>query len=131
MSRCFSREKDDRIDSASAYMLGLLIFHNEGRKSTKIMSQVKNLGYSQMEAFEALQLLISTNLVESHVQRCLTRKVGVNLTEYARNMPMSDLFKKVNSMKSGQGLVEGTTSFLAENSDQIAKGAGVIASLAL
>lgn len=130
MSRLCSSKQDERIDSACAYMLGLMIFHNSGSKSTKIMKQVKGLGYSQMEAFEALQILISTNLVESHVERCLTRKVGINLSEYAKNMPMTDLFAHLNQIKKGT-IIEGTTSFLEENSEAIAKGVGVIATLAL
>ena len=92
MTRCCSNAQDERIDAACAYILGLAILHNDNRRSTKIMDQVREIGYSEHECFEALQLLVSTNIIETKTAGMMKRKIGVSLTSYAKNITTQRLF---------------------------------------
>lgn len=132
MSRlsCCSSDHDDRIDMAAAYMLGLCIYFNSGEKSSKIMKHVQGIGFTQNESIEALQLLMSTNLVETKTKGCLSRKLGVKLSEYAHHISTHRLFEDLETVKKTSALND-AAEFLSDNASEIASAALAVGTLAV
>lgn len=121
MSRCFGEVEADRINTAAALILGFLLYFNKGEKSTKILEKVQWQGFSQQETFEALQILTTARIVESHHTRRLFKSRSLRMTDYAKAMPVSDLFKKVNDSKGSMQIVNQIANFVGNHSEDIAK----------
>lgn len=117
MMECVRSSEENQVDLACAFFLGMLFFFNDDNKMlAKVPEKVRDAGFTRGQVHEAIMLLASVHLIESHMSSsCFKRKVTYSLTGYAKSMPVGDLFAKVNSLHGSQNdldQIEDATAFV-------------------